>query len=434
MNRRRSWLNLVAAIAALLPAAAARGQGIPAGRQYTEIAGTGESLYNIAVASPLAASGTESDARLLQQVLSRDLQLIGLFRVLDPRGFLANLSAEGTRIQPQSWLQIGAQGVVKARISRSGSGLRVEWYLYEVSRSRTPVVSRSYSGTNVRQLAHRFGNDVVAYFTRIPGPFLSHIAFVSANPRRKTSQIFVIDFDGHGPHQVSRTGKQNLLPTWSPRGALAYTSLYWHNPDLYVLPAGGGRARRVSRYPGLNSAGSWSPDGHHIALTLSKDGNAELYTITPDGKHPHRLTYGAGIDTSPTWSPDGGRIAFVSDRAGSPQIYVMSSRGGAARRLTFAGNYNQEPNWCPRKDQPLVAFTGRDERGSYDIYTVNVDNGAIKRLTQGQGSNKSPSWSPDGRLIVFASSRGGLWVMTPEGLNQQQIYRGRASTPAWSQH
>jgi TolB protein len=110
----------------------------------------------------------------------------------------------------------------------------------------------------------------------------------------------------------------------------------------------------------------------------------------------------------------------------------MSASGGGVRRLTFAGNYNQEPDWCPRRETPLVAFTGRDDKGRYDIFTIDVKSGAVKRLTQGQGSNKSPSWAPNGRVLVFASSRGGLWISNADGLNQHQIYRGPAETPSWS--
>ncbi|MCC6748211.1 MAG: PD40 domain-containing protein, partial [Deltaproteobacteria bacterium] len=157
----------------------------------------------------------------------------------------------------------------------------------------------------------------------------------------------------------------------------------------------------------------------------------EIYVISATGQVLKRLTHNAAIDTSPTWSPDGSQLAFVSNRGGSPQIYVMSASGGGARRLTFRGSYNQEPDWCPRADTPLVAFTGRDERGHYDIFTVNVQSGEVKRLTQGQGSNQGPTWAPNGRLIAFSSSRGGVWVATPDGLNQQQVYRGQAETLSW---
>ena len=79
------------------------------GRQYTEISGSGQSLYNIAIPPVLAGPGAQGQARVLQRVLANDLTLVGLFKVLDSRGFLANLKREGTGINPEAWANVGAQ-------------------------------------------------------------------------------------------------------------------------------------------------------------------------------------------------------------------------------------------------------------------------------------------------------------------------------------
>lgn len=404
------------------------------GRQYTEISGTGQSLFRIAIPPVIDGGGAQSSLGEIQSVMANDLTLIGLFKVLNPSGFLANLTKEGTGLDPSAWSNIGAQGVIKAKAQSAGGNLTVNFYLYDLAKGNSPVLTKSYQGnsSSIRLLAHRFGDEVVKYYTGERGIFTSKIAFAVSNPRSRSSQIYVMDYDGHGAHRISNTGTQNVLPAWSPSGQIAFTSYLWRNPDLFVVAGGGGRANRISKWPGLNTGAAWSPRGDVIALTLSKDGNSELYLINSQGKILRRLTTNSAIDTSPTWSPDGSRLAFVSNRGGSPQIYVISTAGGEARRLTFKGNYNQEPSWCIRKDTPLVAFTGRDERGNYDIFTINVDSGELKRLTQGEGSNKSPSWAPNGRLLVFSSSRGGLWLMDSEGLNQHRVYRGNAQTPAWS--
>lgn len=400
-------------------------------QQYTEISGTGKSLYRIAIPALLDGGVAKEAASTIQNVLARDLSLIGLFQILDNKAILANLQQEGLGIEPQSWDSSGAQAVVKARAMLSKGQLAVDFLLYEIAAGGSPVLSRRYSGTThaARQLAHRFADDIVQHYTNEPGFFTSKIAFSSGRGR---SQIYVMDYDGHGPHRVSSTGLLNVLPAWSPKGQLAWTSYLWGNPDLYLAPPSGSRAQRISRHPGLNTGAAFSPGGDRIALTLSKDGNAEIYVINARGDVLRRLTHHHGIDTSPTWSPDGGQIAFVSDRTGSAQIHVVSASGGSPRRLTFQGSYNQEPHWCPRAGSTRIAFTGQDESGGYDIFTVDTQSGTLSRLTQGQGSNQSPSWSPACRMIVFRSSRGGLWVMDAEGNNQQQIHRGQAETPAWS--
>jgi len=430
MHLRRSINRRIAAalsLGAMLLAAPAAAQD----RQYTEISGTGQTLFRIAIPPVLDGGGAAAPAKTLQAVMSNDMLLFGLFKVLNPAGFLANLAKEGVGIDLAAWVNVGAQGVIKAKATMVGGGLSVDFYLYDVGKGSAPVLQKTLKGSakGVRSLAHRFGDEVVRYYTNERGIFTTKIAFTSGNPRTATSHVYAMDYDGYGVYRVSNTGNLNLLPAWSPSGQIAYTSYLWKNPDLFITS--GGRASRISKYPGLNTGAAFSPDGR-IALTLSKDGNPEIYVMSASGGGARRLTNHAAIDASPTWSPDGGRIAFVSNRGGSPQIYVMSSGGGGVRRVTFKGNYNQEPSWCPRKDTPLIAFTGRDEAGHYDIFTVNVDSGEMKRLTQREGSNKSPSWAPNGKLLVFSSSRGGLWLMNADGLNQQKVHKGGGQTPNWS--
>jgi len=164
---------------------------------------------------------------------------------------------------------------------------------------------------------------------------------------------------------------------------------------------------------------------------LTRDGNAEIYLATVDGELLARLTFNETIDVSPIWAPGGGRIAFVSDRDGTPQIYVMGADGSGQSRVTFRGSSNQTPSWCGRCDSPSIAFSGRDG-GTFDIFTVEVGTGTMRRLTQFQGSNADPSWSPDGRLISFYSSRGGIYLMNTDGLNQNRVLGGFAETLRWA--
>jgi TolB protein len=61
----------------------------------------------------------------------------------------------------------------------------------------------------------------------------------------------------------------------------------------------------------------------------------------------------------------------------------------------------------------------------------------VTRLTQDQGNNEEPSFSPNGRLILFTSTRNGgvprLFVMTFDGNNQVELPadKGSYSTPDW---
>jgi len=293
------------------------------------------------------------------------------------------------------------------------------------------------SGLSVERPDHtarmvQFANDVVQAFTGKRGVFGSRIAFAMSG--RSQREFGSVDMDGGRMAVLTKMGSDNLLPAYSPGGAeIAFTSYARNNPDLWIVSAGGGRARRVSRQPGLNTGATWSPDGRSIALTLSHEGNSEIYRISPDdGRVLARLTQSPAIDSSPSYSPDGSQIAFVSNRQGSPQIFVMPAGGGAAKRVTFQGKYNQTPRFSPRTDKPQIAFTGRDEKGVFDVFILDLKTSRIDRIQpQARGSNLDPAWSPDGRLLAYASSRGGIFVYNPETRHEVQIWKGSASSLTW---
>jgi TolB protein len=384
-------------------------------------------LFRLALPNVQGDAGLAREAQEIQQ---RGLEIIGLFNVLNPTAFPADLQREGMTFSSALWTQVGAQGVVKLRVAREGSNAMMEGRVYQIGRGEAALLSRTYKGPTLRPLLQTWLNDVIETFTGVRGIFGSRIAYATSG---RQSEIGSVGADGSESKLNTNMGAECLMPAYSPDGTrLAFTSYLRGTPDLWVAPAGGGRARTVSRRPGMNSGATWSRNGREIILTLSFEGNAELYRISAqDGQVVSRLTRSPFIDMSASLSPDGSQIAFVSDRGGNPQIYLMSASGGDPRRLTFQGGNNTTPRFSPRADKLQIAFTGRDEKGVFDVFIYDMQSKNIERLTQGQGSNQSPDWSPDGRLLVYASSRGGLFVMNPETRRETQIHRGRVNSPSW---
>lgn len=382
-------------------------------------------LYRIAVPNLLgdASMGPEGAG-----VLRNDFQLVSLFEVLDPRTFVADLETEGLEITAPNWSVIGTQAVIKGRITTTGSGISVEMRLYELASGTTATLTRTYTGTNgeLRGFMHDFANLVLEHLTGTAGAFGTRITF-ARRVREGRKDVYVASFDGHSVSRVSSGHGVAMLPAFGPGGV-------WYS----ILTEAGMFITRANLDP-PETALIDAPDSINMGISIcggrayftsTRDGNSEIYSSALDGTDVRRLTDNPGIDVSPACGGPGGLIAFVSNRHGSPQIFVMNSSGGGVRRVTYRGSYNQTPAWCPVGSENLLAFTGRS--GGLDVFTVNIATQAYTRITQGQGVNKDPAWSPDCRMLAFYSTRGGIFIASPEGLNQNMVIPGVAETLRWS--
>jgi len=396
-------------------------QPLPGRGVVIDIDAPGRALFKIAVPN---VRGPQAMGAPAAEVMRNDFKLVSLFRVLEPRSFIANLDQEGLNIVQNAWTSVGAQGVIKGEIRQNGNQIAVEMRLYELAHGTTPTLTRTYNGSSsqLRAFMHQFANAVVEKLTGQAAAFGTRLTFARrVGPGRK--DVYVGDFDGHGVGRVSSGRGIAMLPNFGPGGI--WCSVLSAR-GMFITKSGTSE-RPLIAGAGLNMGVAIC--GGRVYFTSTRDGNSEIYSASTNGSGVRRLTRNPAIDVSPTCGP-GGQIAFVSDRHGGPQIFVMSSDGGGARRVTFRGTHNQTPAFCPDPQTPLLAFTGRD--AGMDIFTVNLRTQAYTRLTQGQGSNKDPAFSPDCRMVAFASSRGGIFISNPEGLNQNLVIRGAAETIRWS--
>ena len=148
------------------------------------------------------------------------------------------------------------------------------------------------------------------------------------------------------------------------------------------------------------------------------------------------MTFAAGVSTSPAWNPKTGKqIVFVSDRGGTPGAYLSNSDGSNVQKIDLPDmGYVIDPSWSPNGQ--LVAFSWRRPSGNYDIYVMDIVSHQLVELTRDAGRNERPSWAPDGRHLVFESTRTGtrqIWSMLADGSQPRQLtYQGQSESPNWS--
>jgi TolB protein len=67
---------------------------------------------------------------------------------------------------------------------------------------------------------------------------------------------------------------------------------------------------------------------------------------------------------------------------------------------------------------------------------MDVATQKIVEITRDSGRNERPSWAPDGRHIVFESTRTGerqIWTMLADGTQAHQLTTsGHNESPNWS--
>lgn len=404
----------------------------------------------IPVAWPLVVDRTlhgelarESEA--LARVLARDLELSGVFEVLSPDSRPSPAWwtwMDEVTFDYLGWRDAGAYLVLVSEVSRTSEDtLRVRTTTFMTEEGdilRIGGADLVIPSDRIEDLGHRYISALLECLTGRPGVFGTRIAYSHRAGSGSPKEVLYIGFGSASPVRVSTDGVLAILPAWGPEGSLAYTGYRSGNPDLYIVERVGRPdmvLRILSTRPGLNTGASFSPRGDAVAVTLAPDANVDVYLLDPrSGDIRARLTTAPGIDSSPSWSPDGLRLAFVSDRHGGPQVFVMEADGSAQRPLPIPGSYNTSPDWSP--DGTSIAWQSRGEGGRFSIWRYDLDSGTTVRLTAGPWDDEEPSFSPDGRLLVFTSTRQGpkrLFVMTRDGRGVRGLDLGPGEffTPAW---
>lgn len=390
----------------------------------------------------------QSPANTFNSVLWSDLEYAGVLELVSKSFYPLDLPAIPAQLRMDMWNRdpVNAHMLALGNVSVSSEEMVIEAWLFDVRSQQPPILARRYRATpteeEARRIAHQFADEIVARLSGgLPGVASTKIAFVSN--RTGSKEIWIMDYDGAGQRPLTSLRSIALTPRWSPDASRIAFTCYRRGPDnvtsaqICMHSMETGKAVAFVTYRGTNSAPAWSPDGSQLMFMSSMHGDPELFVVNASGTNPKRITYSAGGDTSPAWNPrTGQQVAFVSDRGGIPQVYMMNADGTNVEKLRLPDTmgYVIDPAWSPNGQ--LLAFSWRRPSGNYDIYVMDVASGQLVEITRDAGRNERPSWAPDGRHIVFESTRTGsrqIWTMLADGSQPRQLtFEGANESPNWS--
>jgi tricorn protease len=204
--------------------------------------------------------------------------------------------------------------------------------------------------------------------------------------------------------------------------------------NLWRVSRAGGLAGRLTAEPGYDLMPRFSPDGSRIAFTASYQGNQDVYVIPASGGTAQRLTFHSdAVEKAPTrwgpdnmvvtWTPDAKSIVFLSRRMAwntwYGRLFAVPVAGGLATPLPLDSGglltYSPDGNSIAynRIFRNFRTWKRYDGGLAQQVYTYNFESKKLERITAWKGTNTAPMWY--GRKIYFLSDRDkarreNIWV------------------------
>src|SRR5690606_21544964 len=261
---------------------------------------------------------------IVRSVVRRDLELTGLFDVIDDRKAPAGLYGYNDPVDIKAWQALGAEAIVKvAARSHSQGKVEVLGLAYFLSVGKDPVYETKLvvDSSDIRITAHRITDALLGALTGRPGGFASRFTF--SGPWGRNRRVFTMDADGHGLSPQTDPKDTAIAPTWGPNQQLFFSVSTNYSPfrlsriEPLLAPTSPGTTPTTLptvtpvQIPFRGSVYSVDFDAERkrMAVAIAENGGSAIYVGNPDGTDLRKVST-TDLATHPVFSPSG-KLAWI---------------------------------------------------------------------------------------------------------------------------
>jgi len=200
------------------------------------------------------------------------------------------MNADGTNV-----IQLTTEPAPDGYPSWSPDGTKIAFISLRDGNSEIYVMNAD--GTGTQRLTKNLNDDAHPVWS----PDGTRIAFHT--DRDGNYEVYSMNADGSDPKNLTNTPASDKNPSWSPNGArLAFDSTRdGSKAELYVMGTDGSLPIRLTTDDDDDNWPAWSPDGGRLAFQTDRDSDPEVYVVSAGGGPAKRLTTSPGEDGEVSW-------------------------------------------------------------------------------------------------------------------------------------
>ena len=248
--------------------------------------------------------------------------------------------------------------------------------------------------------------------------------------------LYLAEKDGSNPRKLVSIEGVIQHPRISPDGQRLVFTVVSPTTDLTSMVesmADGSRLRPIvsSSEAGQVCCAEWSPDGRYILFQVRHEGRADLWLLPMKAGFLQRipkaiqLTNGPLSYTAPVMSRDGKQIFAVGAKERGELVRFDTKANEFVPFLSgisaFNPTYSRDGNW--------VAYTSYPD---HTLWRSREDGSERLQLTYPPMQVYYSFISPDGKRVVYQNAKGGIYVISVDGGQPQEIVEKDANAANWS--